>query len=623
MPFETIAPNVFQWTDTCHTYVVRDGEHALLIDLGDGSVLDHLSEIGVKQVDWVLFTHHHREQCQGAGRLQGKDTKLAAPELEKALFERPSDFRKINVTLGDAFTVHGASYVRPPIQPIPLDRTFKTMDDFTWREREFVCIDTRGNSPGGMTYLLRNEGKLLAFSGDAIYAGAKLVNWFDSEWDYGFGAGVYAMHGAASLLECYAPDVLCPSHGSIIRDAAKQCGELRAKLRKLTPLYLRGWEVNTFAVGDQDRVSKPTAVPHFWQISPHLYKFKGPSFWPNFTMLLADSGKALLIDCGLFDPAFLDKTFTLAKERLGLKEIEAIMVTHAHGDHFLEAEHVRKKWGAKLWTMEGIQQVCESPEKYEFCAPIQAYGPSIERGIKGVKFDRLFANGSVLEWEGYSLSVDWMPGQTAYACCIHGEIDGKRVAFTGDNIFGSASDPNQHGHEAVVARNAAILEEGYLYAANYLHGIGPDLLIGGHSWVMAEPHQFIDRYRKGAEDLREAFRTLSTEEDYRYWFDPFWVRAEPYRVFVKPGETRDFNVTLRNFLDRPQKYVVELHAPPGIKIEPARIETKIAAESVASIPAKLTAMKDAKVGVNIVAFDITRDGQRYGELLDFVAIVEG
>ena len=89
-------PNVFTWTDTCNVHIVRDGDAALLIDLGDGSVLDHLGEIGVKRVEWVLFTHHHREQCQGAPKLNGSATKLAAPEAERALFENPASFRKMN-----------------------------------------------------------------------------------------------------------------------------------------------------------------------------------------------------------------------------------------------------------------------------------------------------------------------------------------------------------------------------------------------------------------------------------------------------------------------------------------------------------------------------------------------
>jgi len=64
--FREILPDLYEWTDTCNVYVLRNGTAAILIDLGDGSVLEHLDEIGVLQVEWVLFTHHHREQCQGA-----------------------------------------------------------------------------------------------------------------------------------------------------------------------------------------------------------------------------------------------------------------------------------------------------------------------------------------------------------------------------------------------------------------------------------------------------------------------------------------------------------------------------------------------------------------------------
>src|SRR5262249_14339195 len=115
MTFQRIQDGLFRWTDTCNVYILKDGSSALLIDLGDGSVLDHLGEIGVERVEWVLFTHHHREQCQGAPRLKDRGVKVAAPEAERAFFERPASFRKMRPALGDPFTVHSSSYVRPPV----------------------------------------------------------------------------------------------------------------------------------------------------------------------------------------------------------------------------------------------------------------------------------------------------------------------------------------------------------------------------------------------------------------------------------------------------------------------------------------------------------------------------
>lgn len=139
---------------------------------GRRSVLDHLGEISVQQAEWVLFTHHRCEPCRGAAKLAACRPQLAARESERALFEELIRFRNFERTLGDAFTVHGASYVRPPLEPVRPDRTFKDLDVFTWRGRDFRRLDTKGNSPGRMSYLLKFESRW-AFTGDVMLDRAK------------------------------------------------------------------------------------------------------------------------------------------------------------------------------------------------------------------------------------------------------------------------------------------------------------------------------------------------------------------------------------------------------------------------------------------------------------------
>jgi len=610
-------PEVFTWTDTCNVHVLRDGESAILIDLGDGSVLDHLGEIGVKRVEWVLFTHHHREQCQGAPRLKGTGVQVAAPEVEAPLFENPSSFRRMNVKLGDPYTVHGASYVRPPIEPIKIDRKLRRMETFSWHGRELWCLDTRGNSPGSMSYFLREGGRWLAFTGDLVCAGATMDTWFDTEWDYGFAAGIYALTNSAGLVQGFDPEWLLPSHGPPTREGARMLGEYQEKLRRLEKLYIRGYDVNTFSGATQDKLSRPSPVPHVWQVLPHLYKFRGPNFYPNLSMIVSDSGRALLSDCGLLEEKFLDETIALMKERMGLRSIDAVVISHMHGDHFLQAPYLRKKYGTRIWAIDKMGPMCEHPERFDYCASIQAYGQMFDGApIQGVKFDRLFKPGESFEWEGYRFTIDWMPGQTEFALALTGMIDGKRVVFTGDNIFGDPDDPRHTGHEAVVARNSGILEEGYIYGAEYLSRLKPDLLMGGHSYVMPSPGAFIERYRQWSYAMRDAFRTLSSEDDYRLWFDPFWVRAEPYRVKVKPGERVEVAVHVRNFRAGPQAHRIEIHAPPGLSPEPPVLQGELPAESRRAFPLFLRAAADLKPGVQIVAFDATLDGRRYGERFD-------
>jgi len=279
---------------------------------------------------------------------------------------------------------------------------------------------------------------------------------------------------------------------------------------------------------------------------------------------------------------------------------------------------LREKWGAPVWALDRMVETMEHPERFDYAAMIESY----RHGFDAVRVERAFKSGETFSWEGFKLTVDWMPGQTEFALCLSGEIDGRKVAFTGDNIFGYAADPEQTGHEALVARNSAILEEGYLYGAELLRRLKPDLIVGGHSFVIDRPAAMIDRYHQWALDVRAAFQALSTDEDYRYMFDPYWVRAEPYRIKLARGQSSELRLWVRNFRPRPQEHRITLHAPQGIVAEPAVLTGKLDASSRQAFPVRLKAAADAPPGVAIVALDITLDGRRYGEWFDFIVQIE-
>lgn len=617
IPVDSI-PNLYKWTDVCNVYVFRDGDKALLIDLGDGSVLSHLSDIGIKQVEWVLFTHHHREQCQGYPLLKNTSTKIAVPNAERLFFESPNSYFKMKPSLNDRFTVYGSSYLRPPVEPIIVNRVFSPMDTLTWHGYEIRCLDTRGNSPGAMSYFLKTAKGWIAFTGDVMMDGGRMHTWFDTEWDYGFASGIYALHNSSALVSDFDPVLMLPSHGRLIYDGKKQLIDYQRKLKNLADLLLRGYDVLTYSSSFQDKVSKPTSVPDVWQVSPHIYKFKGPEFFPNFALILADDGHALAVDCGLFDKTFLNTRLNMMMDRLGLKKIDAVIITHMHGDHFLEVPLLKEKYDTKVWALDREVPQIEHPLKFNYAAMIESYGS----GLDSLAIDRIFRNGEKFSWEGINFTVDWMPGQTEFALCLNGIIDGKKVAFTGDNIFADAANPLHNGHEAVVARNSAILEEGYIYGAEYLKKLNPDLIIGGHSYLMENPAGLIERYCQWSYKMRKAFSELSSLKDYRYWFDPFWVKAEPYRIKLRQGETITSNIVVRNFTGSKQEHHIIIHTPPGIKSNPASLDGVLEGNSIQAFPVQYVATKDASEGVNLVAFDITINGNRFGEWFDAVIKVE-
>src|SRR5205085_11785108 len=86
-----LSEHLYHFEDTCNVYLLVDGDAGLLIDAGSGAVLDHLPA-GVKRIEWVLHTHHHRDQCWGTPRLREHGTRVAVPEYERHLFEQAEMF---------------------------------------------------------------------------------------------------------------------------------------------------------------------------------------------------------------------------------------------------------------------------------------------------------------------------------------------------------------------------------------------------------------------------------------------------------------------------------------------------------------------------------------------------
>lgn len=610
--FQQPVPGVHLWQDTCNVYVLKHGDAALLINLGDGSVLEHLPEIGVKRVEWVLFTDHHREVTQGSPKLDPAVTMIAASAAEKELLENPLTFRKWHPRLGDKYSVHGASYVRPPAAPVKIERTLADGEVFTWNDIELTCLSTPGHSPGGMSFVLKRDGSTLAFTGGLMHDSAKMTNWFDTEWDYGFAKGLDALISSVQKLATLGVGTAFSSQGPVIGDAAKQFETYHQKLTDFRPDYIRGYPVDTLSKRGPHPATKPTNAKYIVQVTPHLYMFGPEMAGKNFAILIADNGHALLLDCGLFPKLVLERIIADMKAHLGLKQIDACWISHSHGDHFTLFPALQDH-GVKFWTMDSIADKCENPRFYDYPAMIGAYNA----GFESAKIDRILKAGDVIDWEGYKLHIDWMPGQTEFGNALWLELDGQRVVFTGDNLFGDPADPAQNGHECVVARNSAITEEGYLVAARYLQQLKPDIIMGAHGVLMTEPTAFIERFHNWAQRIIRHYQDLLPDANYEYLYDPYWVSAYPYRVDL--AQQAEVSITVRNFRDTPQQHRIVLHLPPGVQADPAILEGSIAPKSRQSFKVKLTA--DSAIlpaGAQMVPMDITLDGRHHGQLFDFI-----
>ena len=607
--------DLFVWTDVANVYVLRSGNSCILFNLGDGSVFDSLQDIGVEQIDSILLTDHHRENCQGFTELDLRETKVLASEVETEILENPSAFRKWHPKLGDKYSVYGASYVRPPCSPIPVSRSLRNGEVIDWSGHQIQCISTPGTAPGSMTFLLRNKEIHCGISGSLIHEGAKITNWFDTEWDYGFGKGLDAMIQSIHELKNENLHLLLPSHGSIIPSATKTLQQYEDKLIEFRKLYIRGYPVYDKSIALRDPVSQSTPIPHINQVTPHLFKLSHLHQGRNFCILISDRGHGLVLDCGLFPAEILEEIILGLREHFGLKKIDAFWISHMHGDHFLLGPTLKERYGAQAWTLDRIVDRCEQPRRYDYAALVSAYGD----GFDGMLIDKAFRDGETIQWEDYTIQVDWMPGQTEFGCCLWLDIDGKRVAFTGDNLFGSPSDPSQTGHEAVVCRNSCILEEGYILGSDYLRKLKPDIVMGSHSYVMPNPEAFLERYHQWSLEMASSFRSMLPEKHYEYHFDPYWVSAYPYRVDLSEESCSEVTISVRNFRETTQQHRIDFLLPDGVSATPSSVTGEVAANSRREYRVVLRRTETIKKnGVQIIPMDITLDQQKKGQLFDFL-----
>ena len=104
-------------------------------------------------------------------------------------------------------------------------------------------------------------------------------------------------------------------------------------------------------------------------------------------------------------------------------EVHAILETHAHADHITGAQALKKALGAPVVIGEHIRAVQETFK------PVFGFDDTFD--TDGSQFDRLVADGEILEAGRLKVEVLHTPGHTP--ACVSYRIDD--AVFTGDALF--------------------------------------------------------------------------------------------------------------------------------------------------------------------------------------------
>lgn len=137
----------------------------------------------------------------------------------------------------------------------------------------------------------------------------------------------------------------------------------------------------------------------------------------NCYLLSDEEGATAVIDPG-------DEAGTILETvRAGELAVEAILLTHAHFDHILAADELRRETGAPVYVYETDAPALADPRRNLTVLAKGGAGP--------LRADHLLKDGEELRVGRLAVSVLHTPGHTPGSCCF---LCGDAL-FSGDTLF--------------------------------------------------------------------------------------------------------------------------------------------------------------------------------------------
>jgi len=603
MSLVQLSERVHRFEDTCAVYVLTSGERAVLVDLGGGAVLDAVGELGVQKIDWVLFTHHHRDQCSGH-RLLPRDARIAAPAREVHAFADVERFWQ-TAPVYDQYDCTGLHNV--VAQDVRVDLALEDGGVLEWEDLRIETLPAPGHTKGSVSYAVEVDGLVFAFTGDLIHSSGKVWTVHDLNWWYGGVEGYRSALTSAAAVRRRMPDRLAPSHGELIDDPTPALAALEESLlthlRCITRPALPGPPADEFVTGRFELIGESlVAVTHTCA---------------NFYVLLGDSGEALFFDYGFAGEhhfkagfRFVEHSLDILRERFGVRRPAVVVPTHYHDDHVAGIGFLRQHFDTEVWAYDGFADLLERPWRYR----VPCLWPEPAR------ISRRIQDGDTIEWGGARLEVHRAPGHTWYAAAFLGEVGGCRVAVAGDAVAQDLNGGLWGG--GPVYRNRVGIGD-FSTTADVLLEYEPELLLTGHRGVVPVSRSDLEGFASWAREYSKTVaRLLPDPSSAAFQLDPDLVRVLPYQAEGRPGEPVDLEVEVRNPFGAAVDAAVRLVLPDGWSAEPeaggARVDPDDSGRILFSVLAPRGAARDVR---HVVLADVTLGSRRLGQTAESLVIL--
>ena len=609
--FTQISEHLYVHHGHVNTGILCDGHRAFLIDPSGTSVQLTLNELGITDLDQILYTHHHRDNTSGFPIPES--TRVGVPDAEVQWFTEVETFWNDPKYRWHLYNCHPHNLMLA--DSIRVTDTYSEGDKIEWGPAAITVLETPGHTDGSVTYIVDIDEDCIAFSGDLIYAEGQVWDIYSLQkgqqtTDYhGFLGARDELAESLEKILSSSPTTLIPTHGEVIHNPDIAIDKLLDHLKYCYDKYvsisaLRHYFPQLFSEFE----GRPNHMPIREGTTPPDFLRHIGTTW----LIISDNKEAFVMDCG--SPNVV-KQVQQMQEDSDITDVTQFWVTHYHDDHVNAIPEFQDTFQCETITDTVVAKVIANPTAFR----LPCISPAVTR------VDRTTRDNDSWEWNEFTMTAYHFPGQTYYHGGLLVEGHGVRMFFAGDSFTMAGIDDYCAGNRNLLGKDV-----GYDNCLRLIKDLEPTHIFNCHvDSAFDFTAEEIDFMLGVLAEREKCYTELVAWDHANYGMDDQWVRCYPYQQEVSPGETTNLCVEVTNHSTETRSVIAKPILPVSWNIDITPAETTIPAKEDGDLKFDITIPTQSELdrytshnGRIVIPVEITYNNEYLGQFREAIFELE-